>query len=60
MMNPQPNIRVWLAVAGVTCLSALALLSPPAPAASAAGERGDCRLPAWTHVLTGHWGGGCR
>lgn len=60
MMNRQPTIRVWLAVAGVTCLSALAVLAPAAPAASPAGERGDCRLPAWTHVLTGHWGGGCR
>ena len=59
-MNRHSTIRTWLAVAAVTSLAALAVLVPGAPAAAGATETGDCRLPAWTHVLTGHWGGGCR
>ena len=58
-MNRQSTIRTWLAVAAVTCLAGLAVLAPAAPAAPDAGAAGDCRLPAWTHVLTGHWGGDC-
>jgi hypothetical protein len=60
-MNPKPRSRAALAVAAATCLTVLAVLSPGAPDAEAAGDPGDCRLPAWTHVLTGGWGGGdCR
>jgi hypothetical protein len=55
-MNRQSMLRS-LAVAAVICLSVLAVLVPGAPASN---DPGDCRLPAWTHVLTGHWGGGCR
>ena len=59
-MNRQSTIRASLAVAAVACLAALVFLVPAAPAAPDADRPGDCRLPAWTHVLTGHWGGGCR
>ena len=60
-MTRQSRIPSTLAVLVVTCLTALALLVPAAPGARAAQNQGDCRLPAWTHVLTGHWiGGDCR
>ena len=58
-MTRQSRIPASLAVAGATCFAALAVLAPGAPGAEASG-RADCDLPAWTHVLTGHWGGGCR
>ena len=56
-MTRQSRISSTVAVVVVTCLTALALLVPAAPAAR---DQGDCRLPAWTHVLTGHWGEDCR
>lgn len=52
-MNWQSKIGMQLAVAIATCLAALAVLVPAAPAGR---DSGDC-LPAWIHVLTGHWGG---
>jgi hypothetical protein len=60
-MSPHSRIRASLAVATTACLAALAMLVPAAPGAPAAGDPGACRLPAWIHVWTGHWGGGdCR
>ena len=59
-MIRQSTIRASLAIAAVTCLAALVFLVPAAPAAPDAGKPGGCGLRAWTHVLTGHWGGSCR
>jgi hypothetical protein len=58
-MNRQSTTRA-ASLAIVTCLTALAVVSPGAPATSNASTSADCHLPGWTHVLTGHWGGGCR
>ena len=56
-MTKQSRIPSTLAVVVLICFTALALLVPAAPAARG---QDDCRLPAWTHVLTGHWGADCR
>ena len=56
-MNRQSRIRMSLAVTTATCLTALAVLVPGAPGAAAPSDPGECGLPAWIHVLTGHWGG---
>ena len=58
-MNRQSTTRA-ASLAVVTCLTALGLIIPGAPAASNASTSRDCHLSDWTHVLTGHWGGGCR
>jgi len=55
-MNRQSKIGMQLTVAVATCLAALAVLVPAAPAGR---DSGDCRLPGWAYVWTGHWGG-CR
>jgi hypothetical protein len=56
-MNRQSRIRASLTVATATCFAALAVLVPGAPGAPAASDPGECRLPAWIHAWTGHWGG---
>ena len=53
-MNRKSRIRASLAVAAAACFAALAMLVPVSPAAS---DSGECRLPAWIEVWTGHWGG---
>jgi hypothetical protein len=57
-VNQQSKIGMQLTAAVATGLAALAGIVPAAPAGR---ESGECRLPAWTHVVTGHWlGRDCR
>ena len=58
-MTSLSTIRTSLVLAGATCFAALAVLVAGTPGAQGSGDR-DCGLARWSHVLTGHWGGGCR
>jgi hypothetical protein len=58
-MTSPSTIRTSLALAGATGFAALAVLAAATPGAQVSADR-DCGLARWSHILTGHWGGGCR